>query len=580
MATYFLLLNVTGIIGLISTILSGLFALAMRLLYNSVDNTNLHFRMAASGGILGSLKVFMQEWFKAGGCGRNCCFTLVMLLLALASTAIPFIVTSGIKASVGPRYYPVDTWSTNFTYSPSDTITPAFTLPTRENSSVVLENLYNSINEIQYGMGAPGGMDFKVLSKATNTTICGVNTNYRGPVPCDHPTPGTISLTRQLYTFSKNNTPVCEPTSEGCELMSMKTTLASWADYTYVFDTPWTVMYNDHQGNSIPIANISGAPGTANSYRDNFLAERPTTLLVGYPESNGISVMATFTTASFQAALVDDFTFFMTAFHTINSDNPLYPSIFKALNASAFSPPLIGNIASNSVTLVYNTPSALSDNSSHITCVLYEVNLPRPEQENRAVHRVSCRELRIAVMTNTGAQPSPKYSRYTMATMYNAMAPNQVDLYQIQQSQYDSVGSQFRPESLDKVADQVVDMLKNITERLYPFAANYSAVVQEFDYYGGISFEHWSFVFMIVLVAIVAVIYALDKFMNNEYSRMDVVKLIEKTTKTPTSEKFMYPRWKLVQKGGSYRVLLRGQILGAVETSEFEMLTDEDHYPK
>ncbi|KAG0335555.1 hypothetical protein BG000_007432 [Podila horticola] len=183
-------------------------------------------------------------------------------------------------------------------------------------------------------------------------------------------------------------------------------------------------------------------------------------------------------------------------------------------------------------------------------------------------------------MTNTGAQPSPKYSRYTMATMYNAMAPNQVDLYQIQQSEYYSVGSQFRPESLQKVADQVVDMLKNITERLYPFAANYSAVVQDFDYYGGISFEHWSFVFMGVLVAIVAVIYALDKFMNNEYSRMDVVKLIEKTTKTPTSEKSMYPRWKLIQKGGSYRVLLRGQLLGAVETSEFEMLTDEDHYPK
>ncbi|KAF9348311.1 hypothetical protein BGX26_000269 [Mortierella sp. AD094] len=573
MATYFLVISVTGIIGLISTILSGLFTLAIGLLYNFFDRTNLHFRMAGAGGVFGSFK----EYAKAGGCGRNCCFTLVMLLLALASTAIPFIVTSGIKASMGPLYDQEKTWSTNFTYNPSDTSTPAFALPTRGNSSVVLANLYNSINELQNMVGSSGGVDFKVLSKATNSTICGINTNYLGPVPCDHPTPGTISLTRQLYTFSKNNTPTCEPTSDDCELMSMRTTLASWADYTTIFDTPWTVMYNDHQGNSIPIANISGAPGTANSYRDMYLAERPTTLLVGYPESNGVSVMATFTTASFQAALVDDFTLFMASFYTIRSDNPLYPSIFKALNASASTPPLIGSTASNSVTLVYNTPSALSDNSSHITCVLYEVNLPRPEQENRAVHMVSCRELRVAVMTNTGAQPSPKYPHYAMTTMYNAMAPNQVDHNQILQSQYSSGDSQFKLESLDKVADQVVDLLNNITERLYPFAANYSAVVQEFNYSGGISFEYWSFVFMGVLVAIVAVIYALDKMMNNEYSGMDVVTLIEKTTKTPSSERFMYPRWKLVQEGGSYRVLLRGQMVGVVKTSELERLKDEDH---
>ncbi|KAG9062904.1 hypothetical protein KI688_004501 [Linnemannia hyalina] len=499
-----------------------------------------------------------------------------MLLLSLASTAIPFIVTSGIKASTGPQYLPEDTWSTNFTYNPSDT-TPAFTLPARGNSTVVLTNLYNSINDIQYWLGSPDGVDFKVLSTATNTTICGVNTNYLGPVPCDHPTPGTISLTRQLYTFSKNDTPSCEPTSDGCELMSMRTALASWADYTTIFDTPWTVMYNDHQGNSISIANVSGAPGTANSYQNLYLAERPTTLLVGYPESNGVSLMATFTTASFQTALVDDFTLCMDSYQIIGSGNPLCQSIFMALNASAHTPPLIGNTASNRVTLVYNAPSALSHNSSHITCVLYEVNLPRPEQENRAVHRVSCRELRVAVMTNTGAFPSPRYPHYAMATIYNAMAPNQVDYNLMLQFKDSSSNSPFSPESFDDVADQVVDLLNNITERLYPFAANYSAVVQRINIYPGISFEHWSFVFMGVVVGIAAVIYALDKKMNDEFSRMDVVKLIEKTTKTPSSEKFMYPRWKLVQEGGLYRVLLREQEVGVVKTSELEKLKDEDY---
>ncbi|KAK5827668.1 hypothetical protein F5H01DRAFT_332038 [Linnemannia elongata] len=572
MAAYFLLLNVTGIIGLISTILSALFSLATGLIYNAFDRTNLHFRMAGAGGFFDRLKVFGQEWSKAGGCGRNCCLTLVMLLLSLASTAIPFIVTSGIKASTGPKYLPEDTWSTNFTYNPSDT-TPSFTLPARGNSTVVLTNLYNSITEYQDVL-----LDFKVLSTATNTTICGVNTNYLGPVPCDHPTPGTISLTRQLYTFLKNDTPSCDPTSDGCELMSMRTTLASWADYTTIFDTPWTVMYNDHQGNSIPIANVSRALGTANSYQNGYLAERPTTLLVGYPESNGVSLMATFTTASFQTALVEDFTFCMAFLQIIGSNNPLCQSIFVALNASAHTPPLIGTTASNRVTLVYNAPSALSDNSSHITCVLYEVNLPRPEQENRAVHRVSCRELRVAVMTNTGAIPSSRYPHYAMVTIYNAMAPNQVDYNQLLQLKEGSPDSPFRPESLDRVADQVVDLLKNITERLYPFAANNSAVVQWIVIYPGISFEHWSFVFMGVVVGLVVVIYALDKKMNDEFSRMDVVKLIEKTTKTPSSEKFMYPRWKLVQKEGVYRVLLRGQEVGIVATSELEKLNDEDYY--
>ncbi|KAG0320442.1 hypothetical protein BGZ99_004506 [Dissophora globulifera] len=491
------------------------------------------------------------------------------------SAAIPIIVTSGVKAGVGPHYFPEETWSTNFTYSPSDTSTPVFTLPSRGNSTVVLANLYRAINARQNNWGHLSEMEFKVLSKATNTTICGVNTNYLGPVPCDHPTPGTISLTRQLYTFSNNTAPICEPTSDDCELMSMRTTLASWADYTTIFDTPWTVMYNDHQGNSIPIANITGASSTANSYRTAYIAERPTTLLVGYPESNGVSVMATFTTASFQTGLYDDFTLFMDSVHTIGSYKLVYASIFKALNASVSTPPLIGSTASDSVTLVYNTPSALSDNSSHITCVLYEVNLPRPEQQNQAVHRVSCRELRVAVMTNTGARPSPKYSRYTMMVMYNATAPNQVDQRQVLQSQY-TESSLFGIESLDEVADQVVDLLNNITERLYPFAADYSAVVRELYYDNGISFEYWSVVFMGVLVAIVAVIFALDKKMNNKYSKMDVVKLIEKTTKTSSDESFMYPRWTLVQEGESCRVLLRGKMVHVVKTSEAEKLMDDD----
>ncbi|GJJ71346.1 hypothetical protein EMPS_03696 [Entomortierella parvispora] len=576
---YFLRLELPGFIGFICTVLVGLFGIALSSLYNFYDSNNLHYRVAASGGLSGSLKLFLHEFLnmhRRRGC-CSCCFATGMLVLVLFSATIPFIVTSGIKPGTGIHYGDSCTWSTAFSYDPLDTNTPSFLLLARGNYSVVLSNLYQSINGLQYTSDCTDeGIDFKVVSQATNTTICGVNTNYLGPVPCDHPTPGTISLTRQLYTYSQNSTPTCEATSDNCEVMSMRTTLASWADYTMLFETPWTVMYNDHEGNSIPIANISGAPGTANSYETQYLAERPTTVLVGYPEKNGVSVMATFTTASFQTAVVEDFTFSWTAQVMIGSAHPLLTPILNAFNASISTPPLIGDTASNRVTVAYNAPSALSDNTTQITCVLYEVNLPRPERPIKAVHRISCRELRIAVMLNTGAQPNSSYPHYSMVKMYNALSPNQMENSEFLRSQSREIGGPFKLESLDTVADDVVQLLGNITERLYPFAAIISAEVQGYSYEAGITFEHWSFVFMITLTCIVVVIYIVDRVVNDEYARMGFFPLIEKTTKTAKSKSFVYPRWRLVNDGGRFHVLLRGQRITVIDAPETERLKLEE----
>ncbi|KAG0041643.1 hypothetical protein BGZ90_009744, partial [Linnemannia elongata] len=189
----------------------------------------------------------------------------------LAGNAIPFIITTGIKANMGIRRQPPVPWKIARNAVPND-LDIGQVMQTRQNSSDLLTALYNGHHPI-FGSTYPG-VDFKILSKATPTTIYGVNTNYVGPVAFEHPTPGTISLTRQLYTFSKDVSPSCEPTSKNCELTSMRTTLAPGADYGSIFDTPWVVTYNDHQGNPTTIANLSTAFGLGNSNRHAFIAER------------------------------------------------------------------------------------------------------------------------------------------------------------------------------------------------------------------------------------------------------------------------------------------------------------------
>ena len=105
---------------------------------------------------------------------------------------------------------------------------------TRQNSSDLLTTLYNRHRHFERNdpdaLISYPRVDFKVLSKATPSTVCGVNINFEGAVPPENPVPGSISLTRQLYTFAKNVTPTCESTAPNCDIMSMRTTIAPWAD--------------------------------------------------------------------------------------------------------------------------------------------------------------------------------------------------------------------------------------------------------------------------------------------------------------------------------------------------------------
>ncbi|KAF8939871.1 hypothetical protein EDD21DRAFT_388059 [Dissophora ornata] len=574
MVVYFVAFKVTGVIGLIGTILGALYTFAVGLILNFIiqraRGSDLRLRIANSGGFFTLLREFYASGQTWSSPTHRTSILFGFMLLVLAGNAIPFIVTTGIKANIGIRRQPSMTWKNprNAIYNYLDI---GQIMETRQNSSDLLTALYNSHNLINYP-----GVDFNVLSQATPTTICGVNTNYVGPVAIEHPTPGTISLTRQLYTFSKDVSPTCEQTSNNCEITSMRTTLALWADYGSIFDTPWVVTYNDHQGNPTTIANLSSAISMGNSNRDGYIAERPTTFIAGYTESNGVSVMAAFTTASFSTQLYDSQRFVDTAQSAIGSLDPLYPSIFDALNTSAFTPPLIGYNASTKVTLVYNTPSAPSDNSTHITCVGYEANTLGLDQQSPAVNMISCRELRISVMTNTGAQPDSSYTElndYSMLRIYNSTAPLQMDLLQI-------ANSGMHSESITAAAAQVADLLYNLTERLYPFAATVQGVVQPYEYVEGISFERWSLVFIGVLVGIIAVIFVMDRMMVDAISKADVLTLIENTTKNYNPKdgwKPKYPTWSLAQQEGSYRVLLRGEKVSLEKNSELQRLKDNDH---
>ncbi|KAI1321651.1 hypothetical protein EDD11_003131 [Mortierella claussenii] len=454
LASYGSPFKVSGAIDLIGAILGALYTFAVGLLLNFViqraRGSDLRLRIANSGGFFTLLREFYASGQSLSPTHRTSVLFGFMLPVPTGN-AIPFTVTTGIKANMGIRRQPSMPWK-NTPNAILNRVDIGQIMQTRQNSSDVLTALYNVNN--------PTLVDFKVLSKATPATICGVNTNYVGPVAFERPTPGTISLTHQLYALSKNGNLSCEKTSKNCELTSMRTTLAFWADYGSIFDTPWVVTYNDHQDN--PIANLSSAIGVGNSERDSSTAEKPTAFIAGYTESNGV------------------------AYDMIGSLHPLYPSIFDALNASAFTPPLIGYNASIKVTLVYNTPSAPSDNSTHITCVGYEANTPGPGPQSSAMNMVSCRELRISVMTSTGAQPDSNYTKlngYSMLRIYNSMAPSQMDIMQIIKS------GMMPPENITATAVQ--------------------GVVQLYEYVEGISFELWTLVFISVLVGIVAVIFVM-----------------------------------------------------------------------
>ncbi|KAF9999930.1 hypothetical protein BGZ79_006472 [Entomortierella chlamydospora] len=308
MTVYFVTFSLTGAIGLLGTVLNVLYFFAVGLLLNIIiqrtRGRDLRLRIAGSSSFFSLLS---ELWAADTGHHNGRYLILVgLLLLVLAGNVIPFIINTGIKATtLGVVRYPTASWRFNSIAQLGST-DPGHIIQNRLNSDDLLSTLYLYIAQRNPFLSYSGA-DFNVLSEATPVAVIGANTNYDSALPITNPTPGTVSLTRLLYTFSKSDTPSCDQTSPNCELTSMRTTLAPWADPSYLFNTPWKVIYNSHEGNPITIANVSSPVGTANAYRKNYIAERPTTFIAGYTEANGISVMVAITTASFQTEFSSDY---------------------------------------------------------------------------------------------------------------------------------------------------------------------------------------------------------------------------------------------------------------------------------
>ncbi|KAG0279722.1 hypothetical protein BGZ95_000385 [Linnemannia exigua] len=582
MVVYFIPTQFSGFIGLLGTILNALYFFALGLLLNIIiqrtRGNDLRLRIAGSSSFFSlwsELRAADEEFEHTG----RWLIMAGLLILVLAGNSISFIVNTGIKATTtGIAHYPAASW--RFSHSAQmGSNNLGHIVQSRLNSTDLLAALFLYIAD-RGPIFSYKGADFKVLSEATPVAVIGANANYDTALPIANPAPGTVSLTRLLHPFSKNDTPSCDQTLPSCELTSMRTTLAPWVDPSYLFDTPWKVIYNNHEGKPITIANVSRPIGTGNAFRDGYIAERPTTLIAGYTEDNGISVMVAITTASFQTKFSSDGEYGLTFFRyavsdTIVSKDPLYTSIYSALNASVASQPQNRTAASNNVTLVYNTPLATSDNSTHISCVLYEANVLRPDRPNQVQNMVSCRELHISARSSTGATPAVGdfndynvQQDYSMLLIYNATSPSQMIL---------GFGDNaIRVESVTKVAMQTADLLTNLTERIYPFMANYTGIVQPWEYKEGISMEQWSLVFVCSLVGVVLTMVAIERFLVEDIWRADVLTLIENTTKEYISKKRWenrYAEWSIAQENGSYKVRLRGELVSlGEETVKVERL--------
>ncbi|KAF9544160.1 hypothetical protein EC957_012376 [Mortierella hygrophila] len=516
MAVYFVTFQLTGVIGLLGTILNALYFFALGLLLNIIiqrtRGNDLRLRIAGSSSFF-SLWSELRAADDATEHSGRWLILVGLLLLVLAGNAIPFIVNTGIKATtLGVVRYPAVSWRFS-QFARMGSTNPGHIIQNRLNSTDLLTALYLYIAQRNPFLSYTG-VDFNILSESTPVAVIGVNTDYDSALPIANPVPGTLSLTRLLYTFSKNDTPSCDQTSPSYE----------------------------------------------------YIAERPTTSIAGYTEANGISVMVAITTASFQTKFSSDDQYGLTLFlygamDTIQSKEPLYTSIYSALNASVASQPQNRTAASNNVTLVYSTPSATSDNSTHISCVLYEADVLQPDRPNQVRNMVSCRELHISARSSTGATPAMGDSNdyddlqdYSMLLIYNATSPSQMTL--------GSGDNTIRAENVTEVAMQTADLLTNLTERIYPFMANFTGIAQPWEYKEGISMEQWSLVFIGALVGVVLIMVAAEWLLVEDIWRADVLTLIENTTKEYLSKKRWekrYAEWSVAQENGSYQVRLRGE---------------------
>ncbi|KAF9176543.1 hypothetical protein BGZ50_000382 [Haplosporangium sp. Z 11] len=344
--------------------------------------------------------------------------------------------------------------------------------------------------------------------------------------------------------------------------------------------------YIDSAGGHTRLAQTAPVVASTKEYLDSYLTERPTTRIHAYTDIYGASIYATITTASFQMQLPESSKDLVnTAWKLIGSKNPLYPDIFAALNASAYTPPLVGRWVSNKAILVFNTPTVNTDNLTHINCVGHEGQQYSNDHTSKARNMVSCREYRITVMVNNNTKqrewisgPDAEYisdprEETDLLLMYNAVSPTLM-------SQKDIEYRNMTIDGLDAIDQSMPPFLKGIADRLYPLSAEYSAKVTPYSFVDGILVELWALVFITVVVILVAVLFVLDMIMNDAVSKASVTTLIEHSTAEreisakggkKNWEESEYPLWRLIKQGNNYQVTLRGERVG-LRTSETEKL--------
>ncbi|KAF9181401.1 hypothetical protein BGZ50_005516 [Haplosporangium sp. Z 11] len=368
--------------------------------------------------------------------------------------------------------------------------------------------------------------------------------------------------------------------------MSLRTNLSDVARPAEFLEAPLWMSYIDSDGGHTRLAQTTPVVASTREYLDPYLTERPTTRIHAYTDIYGASIYVTITTASFQMPLPDTSKDLVdAAWKLIGSRNPLYPDIFAALNASAYTPPLVTYLISNKAILVFNTPTVNTNNLTHINCVGHEGQQFRDDHTDGGANMVSCREYRITVMVNNSTKqrewipdedaeyiPDPR-EETDLLLMYNAVAPTLM-------SQEDIEYRNMTIDGLDAIDQSMPSFLKGIADRLYPLGAEYSAKVTPYSYVDGILVELWALVFIAVIVLFVLVLFVLDMIMNDAVSKANLTTLIEHSTAEhevsakddkKNWEESEYPPWGLIKQGNNYQVTLRGERVG-LRSSEAEKL--------
>ncbi|CAO3566743.1 unnamed protein product [Mortierella alpina] len=582
----------TGVIGLISAILGGLYTYGISLIFNFAiqrsKQSDLRLRIANTYGIFGLVKEIANSG-KRPHHGKAAVLCTI-LFLTLAGKSLSFIVTTGIKASTGIKLGALETVETRLGSLTLD-------LPNRGDSVSVLQAIYNFQTQ---SVGNP--VNFEVLADSTPVRVAEVEIFNTGNRQISYlTTPGAFSLVRQMYRF-ETNTAGCEPRSR-CKLRMANTTLTAQSSPATMLDAPFKVWYMKADGDrsatafgSAPPVRV-GAQVIISSGQSEYLAERPYTVIQSYTDVDGTSVYAAITTASFQLRIPETAQRFVkTAEQLIGSTNPHYPAIFTALNASI--PAEMSNFPNTGAVLVFNNPTAATNNLTHVFCVghkgtHYGTN-HNPEQPGAMI---SCRETRITVMANKAfkakvrpTKPEPVASDPTketvdpndpragyqeevefpydsatdLLTLYNSQAPTLMTLSDI------TIGN-LTIDSLDEIDRGMPALLKDIADRVAPLNAEFVAKVVPYTVIPGIQVELWALLFIALVVLIVVVLFVLDRFMNDAVSRASVTTLIEHSTahdelltkgKAAEWEETDYSPWALVKEGDTYQVTLRQELIG------------------